>query len=154
MTNYDWLLEQLKIDTDDCQEWAHYRHPQGYGRVKVNGKYKPAHRVALQLATGQTGEGREATHIPIVCHNRACFNPRHLEWKSHAENMADTKIDGTSTTGETNARSKLTEPTVRRIMALWESGSFLKKELAEMFDISAAHTGRIVTKKNWSHLWN
>ncbi len=49
-------------------------------------------------------------------------NPRHLRWATHAENMADTALDGTQeggrparAFGERNGRAKLTAEQVRSI---------------------------------------
>jgi hypothetical protein len=55
-----------------------------------------AHRYVLTLTAGPPPFPRAvAAHAPLVCHNPACVNPRHLRWASQAENAADMKIDGT-----------------------------------------------------------
>ena len=150
MTKYEWLLEQLEIETDECQIWPYYCKSNGYGQIRV-GKLHSVHRLALQIVTGQDGEGLEAAHKPVVCHNPACFNPRHLDWKTPAENQADRRLDGTTNRGA-NGNSKLTEQQVLEIKARYESGNFTYQELAKMFDVSPMHISRIARGLRWSHL--
>ena len=155
MTQYEWLLAQLETDTDDCIEWPYHLNDSGYGRVwnadEKRLSYVP--RLALQIATGQDGEGLQAAHKPVVCHNPACFNPKHLEWKTSVENMRDKYTDGTANVGERHGSSKLTEEKVRLIVALWDSGNFLQKELAEIFGVSKMTMSLIVRRIYWKHLW-
>jgi hypothetical protein len=44
-----------------------------------------AHRVSLFLATGEDHPELEPDHL---CNVKLCVNPAHLEWTTHAENMA------------------------------------------------------------------
>lgn len=153
MTNYEWLIEQLKTETDECQEWPYYRKPTGYGVVYANGKGQRVHRLVLQLTTGQDGEGLDAAHKPMVCNNPSCFNPKHLEWKTHEDNLQDKETIGTIAKGESNGKSKLTEEKVRLICALYDSGKFTQEDISNMMDISRANISYVVRKQTWSHLW-
>lgn len=70
---------------DECwpfQEKA--RTPHGYGRVWADGRVRPAHAVAYELAHGALPEGTEPHH---TCGNPPCCNPAHLEAVTHAENL-------------------------------------------------------------------
>jgi hypothetical protein len=153
MTQYEWLTEQLKTETDECQEWPYFRKPTGYGMVYSNGKTQRVHRLVLQLTTGQDGEGLHAAHKPLICNNASCFNPKHLEWKTCEENIQDKEADGTLAKGESNGKSKLTEEKVRLICALYDSGKFTYKDLSNMMGISLSNIGAVVRKETWSHLW-
>lgn len=95
-----FLLYAANYRGDDCLEWPYARGTNGYGHVHVDGITTTAHRVVLTLHRGDPPDPTlEAVHAPIVCHNPGCVNPRHLRWATHAENMADTIIDGTNTGG-------------------------------------------------------
>ena len=162
MKNYDWLRQAISTPTDGCIDWPHAKSDGGYGRVSVGGKQRSAHVVALELTTQRPigkvcsvkgewvpGHKLDAAHGP--CHNRACFNPLHLSWKTRAENLADRKRDGTHNDNENNPLCKLSDADVARIMELWE-GPYRgpnrtgpsQPELAEQFDCSFQQVHRIV----------
>ena len=70
--------------TFGCWIWTGNRSRQGYGRMKLNGKYVAAHRVGYMLVNGPIPEGLELDHL---CRNRGCVNPYHNEPVSHRVNM-------------------------------------------------------------------
>jgi hypothetical protein len=159
MTNYDFLIESISEVTDDCLVWPHTKLSNGYGQVKVDGKKRLTHRVALQLTkpppAGKVcsvkggwvpGHKLDAAHGP--CHNRLCFNPRHLSWATRAENLADRKRDGTDVyvSNEDHGRCKLTDADVARIRSLYKGKGKgpTQHELADQFGCSQSQIGVIV----------
>lgn len=60
----------------DCWEWTRSRNVRGYGVASVNGKQRPAHRVAWEFLVGPIPEGMQLDHL---CYNPPCVNPDHLE---------------------------------------------------------------------------
>lgn len=68
-----------KVDkSGECWEWTGSltKHG-GYGSIYHEGKVRRAHRVSLQMATGEPiPQDLEVDH---TCHNRKCVNPNHLQ---------------------------------------------------------------------------
>jgi hypothetical protein len=84
-----------------------------------NHRYMSAvHRLVLMSFIGPPPPGQEA------CHNNgqaADCRLGNLRWDTHAANMADMVIHGTSRTGERHWNARLTDDNVREIRRLWGS---------------------------------
>ena len=157
MTNYDYLVGAISTVTGDCVAWPYAKNSRGYGVVWVDGKQRYAHQVALELTkpapVGKVcsvkgewvpGHKLETAHGP--CHNRACFNPRHLSWRTIAENAADRKRDGTHLTNEDHGSCKLSDTDVARIRSLYKGRGKgpSQCELADQFGCDQTQISRIV----------
>lgn len=70
--------------TDDCWEWTAYRDICGYGRFRVDGTTRPAHRIAYELTSGPIERGILIDHI---CHNPPCVKPEHLRPVTQKQNL-------------------------------------------------------------------
>lgn len=81
-------LEQrfwAKVDkTDECWVWTAFTGSHGYGQIKVDGRYRRAHRVSWEFAHGPIPDGLFLDHR---CANKRCVNPAHLRIVTHAQNM-------------------------------------------------------------------
>jgi hypothetical protein len=135
----------MKIDTtggdDACQPWTGIINPDGYGRVGWHHRVRPAHRVALSIATGvDLSTPLLACH---TCDNRACCNPRHLYWGTYADNSRDAAVLG-------KFSKKLTADQVVEIRSLWPG--MTQKAIAAKFGISRPVACKIVRGKAWRHL--
>ena len=69
---------------DECWLWSGVKTHDGYGRIRFNGRMQYTHRVAYALHVGPIPDGLMLDH---TCHERACFNPAHLEPVTHGQNV-------------------------------------------------------------------
>lgn len=67
-----------------CLLWTGSLDRAGYGRVLIDGRYRPAHRVIYELSRGPIPEGLVLDHL---CRTPRCVNPEHLEPVTIAENL-------------------------------------------------------------------
>ena len=138
----------IASDSDDCILWP-FGTRTGYGRIQVDGAERMAHRLVLEAHSGPPPDAdMVAAHAPVVCHNRACINPRHLRWASVAENHADRILDDTHRRGERTPGSKLTEVQVIKIRKDTRKQCVIAKD----YDVSEASISLIKSGKNWGWL--
>lgn len=146
-----WIAENIAFDGDDCLTWPFaISKEDGYGRVMHEGKIWVASRLMCHLAHGPAPkDGMDAAH---VCGNGhlACVNPKHMIWKTRADNLADMVDHGTAVRGESASWSKLTEADVRKIRSL--EGTVSQSEMAAMFGVSRGSVQDILRGRNWGWL--
>lgn len=63
-------------DPHICWEWAGPMNRNGYGRIRIQGKWHMAHRLLYELLERPIPEGLVLDH---VCRNRFCCKPGHME---------------------------------------------------------------------------
>ncbi len=133
---------------DECLLWPFSKLPNSYGTFTYGNRTRTAHSVVCERVHGKAPKGRkDATH---TCGKRACVAPRHLVWKSRAENMADHLVHGTRARGEKQGNSKLTAEDVVAIRAL--SASVSQDDLAERYGVCRSQISHIVTRQQWRHI--
>lgn len=92
-----WSFVDSGAGGDDCWIYTGSINPQwGYGRIKIDGRQVPAHRVAYELAVGPIPAGMDLDHLCHTrdlscpggpdCPHRKCVNPSHLEPTTGREN--------------------------------------------------------------------
>lgn len=74
-----------KVDrTEGCWLWTGPQAGGGYGQFSIDGKFRPAHRVAYEWIVGPIQPGLVLDHLCVV---RLCVNPAHLEPVTQRENV-------------------------------------------------------------------
>lgn len=157
MTGKRWsalrfYLANADRETDDCILWPHSRSKRtGHGQLWFEGRLEQVHVLACIRHHGPRPSGMVACHLPLVCHNGACFNGRHLMWDTPQANRDHMKLDGTNNEGERHPQAKLTEADVREIRARYAAGGLLQRELADEFGVTRRTIGDVCTR-TWKHL--
>lgn len=71
----------------NCWEWDGPLDNDGYGKIKVKGKYVGTHRLAFQVF--RADEFNSELSVLHACDNRKCFNPDHLFQGTQLDNVRD-----------------------------------------------------------------
>lgn len=136
----------IKLETDDCIIWKHNINHKGYGLVYLDKKTQIVHAAALRLRIGERPVDKPlCLHKPLICHNRACFNYRHLYWGDHKDNRRDQILDNTHTAGENHPLAKLNASKVRSI----RNDSRNNQEIANSYNVSRTVISKIKLGKLW-----
>jgi predicted GIY-YIG superfamily endonuclease len=85
-----------------------------------------------------------------------------FEWTEKIRNSNNAKANGIkqkgipcaarALKGEKNNKAKLTNKDVLKIIELNQSGNYLQKEIASMFNVHRSAIARIIQGKAWNHL--
>ena len=147
-TLHRFFEEALLLETDDCILWPYAKGRSGYGVIGIEGKQYKVHRLALLRSTGVEDDPRVLC-IHGHCHNKLCFNPRHLSWGDTRRNAEDRVRDGTHFTCETHPMSKLSWADVDEIRRRYRQGGVLQRELAAEFGCNQQQVSNIVNNRMW-----
>ena len=92
----------------------------GYGRIKVEGRSRQAHRISWELNVGAIPEGMNVLHR---CDTPPCVNPGHLFLGTAMDNIHDMIGKGRARIrGEQSGRAKLTKAQVAEIRTRLKAG--------------------------------
>jgi hypothetical protein len=72
----------LLLETDECVTWPFSRNRDGYPSGQK-------HRWVCEKVNGPSPSARHVAAHSCDRGHEGCINKRHLEWKTHAENMRD-----------------------------------------------------------------
>lgn len=124
-----WSHVDIK-EPHECWLWKSKLSDKGYGRVRLEGHKKRAHRVAYELHYQTIDPELDVLHH---CDTPACCNPHHLFQGTHQDNMTDRRLKG-------RYHHKLTEDQISYILGHTEK---LNRELAELYEVDHSTIGKI-----------
>ena len=144
------MPQQNKIDkfwsrvdkSGDCWEWTAGKS-RGYGRLRLDGIWWLAHRLAYAMTHGPIPDNLVVRH---ACDNRACVNPAHLSTGTHYDNAQDRVERNRSPIGAAHPRAKLTE---EEVFWIWDLRHLGKAKLSRLFDVSKGCIAGIIKRRNW-----
>lgn len=137
-----------KVDRSaECWVWTAGTNPCGYGKFRIDGEARLAHRVAYRLTHGVDPGALVVCHR---CDNPPCVNPDHLFLGTKADNSADMVAKGRSprSPGERSGKSFLTTAQVDAMRADHAQGATCR-ELAPKYGMSISGVRNIVNGKRW-----
>lgn len=116
---------------NDCAEWPGRRDKDGYGVLKIDGRYDTAHRLAFKRSKGEIGSGLCVCHS---CDNPSCCNPAHLWAGTPKDNNDDAISKG--------RKPKITQEQRASIRAALDAGMRVSR-VARQLGISDASVSRV-----------
>lgn len=145
-----WLDAHRDHQGDDCLLLP-FVGGKGYGSLKLSsGRSTKPSRYMCQLAHGNPPSS--AHHAAHTCGkgHLGCVNPRHLMWKTPAENQADRLIHGTDIRGEKHGNSKLTR--VQAMTIIRVRGRVSQRQLAKRYGVAQSTIHAVQSGQNWHWL--
>jgi len=131
---------------DGCWLWRGYVSGR-YGRIKIAGKHRSAHRYAYELLVGSVPPGNVVCHH---CDTPLCVNPDHLFLGTQLDNVRDCMAKGRRAElhGEQRYNAKLTDA---RVMAI-RSDARPQRVIATEYGIHQSVVSRIKAGQRWRHV--
>lgn len=97
MNDRFWSKVDTSAGPDGCWLWLAAKNHAGYGTFRLDGRQRPAHRIAYELTSGECVSA--VFEMDHICHSPSCVNPRHLRpttRKQNSENRRGARRDSKS----------------------------------------------------------
>lgn len=134
-----------------CLLWKGAKYRNGYGMVRVNGKWMRANRASYIAHKGPIPAGMVVMHS---CDTPLCIEPEHLKAAPQLDNVHDmlTKGRANKARGERSGRAKLTQAQVDEIRARYRPRSYGHgaHSLAKEFGVSKQSVQAILKRESWA----
>lgn len=142
-----FFLEALAYTEDDCLTWPFGKNKSGYGLFNWKGMHGIASRFICEETHGPAPDGLYYAAHDCGNGHLGCVNPRHIRWKTPAENVADQISHGTRLEGEKAPWAKLTHQQVVEILSF--RGKLIAREVAAKYGVSDRHIACIWRGEKW-----
>ena len=141
-----WSRVDKTTTPDGCWPFTGHLDQDGYGRIKVNGRWRVATHIALELSGFIPWEGLQVRHY--VCNNPPCCRPSHLKIGTPKEDAEDKVSQGRQARGERQGAAKLRQADADEIRRLY-AADISRAALARRFDVSWPAIDRLVRGEIW-----
>jgi len=137
-------VRKIKI----CWNWSASKDKDGYGRIKMNGRPRPAHRVVWELTYGVIPQGLQVLH---TCDNTSCVNPSHLFLGDNDDNVADKVSKQRQSRQENHGRARLlgSDVIIIRFLRKYHHKEFTLKQIGAYYGVSITHVYQIEQNLRW-----
>lgn len=139
-----WLIDHAGHQSDDCLQWP-FSRSRGYGHFGHLGKNHSAHRFMCELVHGPAPSPKHHASHDCGRGDQGCVNPRHIFWKTPAQNMRDKEVHGT-TRPMGFPRYKLTPEQVADIRA---TEGITITTMAAHYNVSESCIRKVRSGENW-----
>ena len=145
-----WIRAHVGYDGDECLIWPLSRS-RGYAQVGINGKLLKASRVMCEMAKGPPPTPKHEAAHSCGRGKDGCMNPKHLSWKTRAQNQQDRRLHGTQGRGPNmNARRIGYKLTPKLVAEIREIGDGMSKEgLGRRFGVTPSCIAKVLSRKTW-----
>ena len=131
--------------TPGCWEWSGYVGSDGYGRFKVGGRSRKAHRVAWEYVNGPVGDAKLfACH---GCDNKACVRPGHIWLGTNGDNQRDYARKFGATNPNPVVKAKVTPKQCALAQQRWAAGETSAGQLGDYLDVAPSTAWHHATGK-------
>lgn len=138
---FAWITRALAYEGDKCRLWPMSTDRHGYGCFGYLGKHYYAHQYICEAVNGPRPSPKHQAAHSCGRGHEGCCTPRHLSWKTNAENQLDRRRHGTEKTNRFGCRTRRTpqqNDEIRRAI-----GSDTVTNLAKRFGVSRRTIERI-----------
>lgn len=139
-TRIFWSLVLIQ-ENNECWIWTGTLSDNGYGKIHIDRILYYAHRISFLFHNNKIDPDLVVMHS---CDNKRCVNPHHLSQDTQWVNSMDAAIKGRFV-------RKLSEPDIKKIRHLRESGLSLEK-IAAQFGVCHSSINKIVKRKTWAYV--
>ncbi len=138
----------------ECWPWTASvrRKDEGYGAFWINGRHRPASRIAYILIFDEVPADLQVCHY---CDNPSCCNPEHLFLGTNADNAYDRDSKGRAAFGDkkrTNVWNFYKEDVIL-IRKLVENKELKQREVAKMFNVSPSVINNLIKGRTYAHYY-
>lgn len=145
---YAFLLAHVDDEDGDCIVWPFCRDKHGRGMLGLNGENWWAHRLMCKMVNGDPPTPEHTAAHSCGKGHEGCVHPKHLDWKTQAQNLADCAAHGTLARHHSGPVGKLKPAQVEQIRLL--EPTHTQGQLAAMFDVSEGAINDIWRGRTWN----
>lgn len=134
---------RIYLKTSDKITWGTITVGVPYCRVKINGKSYLTHRLQCIAFRANPKKKRDVNHDDGDTYHNVISN---LDWATRSENVTHSyRVLGRKRMkGENSPLSKLSDTTRHNIKAIYATGKYLQKDIAQMFGVAQNTVSRII----------